>query len=156
MLIYTILNIQFKLSNKYDRDILLPEKLGGQIMAKLKKAIASLVACALMISMLTLDVMAASVSFPVGDATVTVYWSKTSTSATVSVASNKQLTNVSMSIVGTYYAKGTMDVKTVSNGNGGTTSTSTSILNFGGTWISLNATVSVSYGGYSKSVPLKL
>lgn len=41
-------------------------------MVKFRKVIASLVACVLMMSMFTLDVMADSESFPLGDATLTV------------------------------------------------------------------------------------
>lgn len=123
-------------------------------MAKFKKAIASLVACALMISMLTLDVMAASVSFPVGDATVTGTLIKTSTSATISAAANKPNVNISMSIVGTYYVRGTTDIKTVSNGGGGTTASQCMLTNGGGTWISVKAIFSATYGGYHNSVTL--
>lgn len=125
-------------------------------MVKFRKVIASLVACVLMMSMFTLDVMADSESFPLGDATLTVVWDKTSTMATVSAYLNRSGGNINISIVGKYYVNGTTDVKTVTNGNVGTTGTSVSITNGGGTWISLNAVVSASYGGYSKSVPLKL
>ena len=105
-------------------------------------------------SIFTLDVMADSATFSVGDATVTAYLIKSSTSATASASANKPDVNISMSIVGTYYVRGTTDIRTASNGGGGTTASQCMLTNGGGTWISVKAIFSATYGGYRNSVTL--
>ncbi|MCM1061549.1 MAG: hypothetical protein NC452_14870 [Eubacterium sp.] len=110
-------------------------------MTKLKKAVTSFVICVLMVSMLTFDVSAESVTFPMEGANITVTWTKTPTFVTVSAFSNTSGVAISVSVVGTYYVKGTTTIKTVSNGNVGTTGTTVSILNGDGTWISIYVNV---------------
>lgn len=138
------------------RLILIFENLGGHIMTMLKKAIASLVTCVFMISTLTLNVMAESVTYIVGDATLTVFWTKTSTSATVYVTTDKPAVNTHVSISGIYHLNGTTATKTVSNDNNGAAFNQVTISNGGGTWISLNAVISVTYGSESNKITLQL
>ncbi len=115
-------------------------------MTKLKKTIASLAACALMTSALALNVSAVEF-YDFGNG-VKAYatLSVTSTSATATTSINATGGSVSVSIVGRYYAKGTTNVNTASNGNGAQTGTQASITNGGGTWISVNSTHSATDG----------
>ena len=116
-------------------------------MTKLKKTIASLAACALMTSALSLN---ASAVIKVGDFGngVKAYaeLSVTSTSATASTCINATGGSVSVFIHGQYYAKGTTSEREASNGSGGQTSADATIRNDGGTWISVNSTHSASDG----------
>lgn len=116
-------------------------------MTKLKKTIASLAACALMTSALALNVSAKEF-YDFGnnvkaDATLSV----ASTSATASTTLNYTGGSVYVSIVGKYYAKGTTDIKTNTNGGGGMTTASASISNSGGTWTEVYSTHSATYNG---------
>lgn len=120
-------------------------------MTKLKKTIASLAACALMTSVLALNVSAVEFwNFGNG---VKAYatLSVTSTSATATTSINATGGSVSVSIVGQYYAKGTTSTKTASNGNGGPTGAQASITNGGGTWISVNSNHSATDGKTSSN-----
>lgn len=123
-------------------------------MAKFKKVVTSFVICVLMVSLLTFDVGAESVTFPVGDATVTAVLIRTSTGVTASAAANKPNVNISISIVGTYYVKGTTTIRTASNGSGGTMASQCTLINGGETWISVKAIFSAAYGGCHNSVTL--
>lgn len=125
-------------------------------MKKLIKITASIVACVLMMSTLTLNVMAESITYTVGDATLTVFWTKTSTSATVYVTTDKPAVNTHVSISGIYYLNGTTATKTVSNDNNGALLNQITISSGGGKWISLNAVISVTYGSESNKITLQL
>lgn len=122
-------------------------------MTKLKKTIASLAACALMTSALALNVSAESFGVGVYDATATL--SHTSTTATATTSLPVTGGTVSVTIVGTYYIKGTSKTTTASNGNGGTTATEASISNGGGDWVSLKSTHKGTYGTSTGSTTLK-
>lgn len=117
-------------------------------MTKLKKTIASLAACALMTSALTLNASAIIKFGDFGNG-VKAYaeLSITSTSATASTFINATGGSVSVSIVGHYYAKGTTSgEKVATNGGGGQTSAGATIRNDGGTWTSVKSTHSATDG----------
>lgn len=116
-------------------------------MTKLKKIIASLAACALMVSALALNVSAVTFHDFGNDVKADSSLTDALTSATASTTLNHTGGAVYVSIVGEYYAKGTTDIKTNTNGGGGMTVASASISNSGGTWIELRSTHTASYNG---------
>ncbi|MCM1061554.1 MAG: hypothetical protein NC452_14895 [Eubacterium sp.] len=118
-------------------------------MTKLKKTIASLAACALTTSALALNVGAFTFYEFGNNVRADAFLNKTSTSATASTTLNTTGGTVYVSIVGHYYANGSTDISTNSNGNGGTTNAQTTIINKGGSWISGISTHSASYNGTS-------
>jgi len=120
------------------------------------KTTASIVACVLMMSTLTLNVMAESVTFTLGDATLTMFWTKTSTSATIYVTTDKPAVNTHVSISGIYYVNGTIAAKSISNDNNGALLNQVTISSGGGEWISLNAVISATYGSESNRITLQL
>lgn len=125
-------------------------------MKKFMRITASIVACVLMMSTLTLNVMAESITYTVGDATLTVFWTKTSTKATVSVFTDKPGVNTDMSILGKYYVNGTLTSISNSNNNNNAFYNEITISNGGGIWISVNAVISVTYGSESNKITLQL
>lgn len=125
-------------------------------MKKLIRITASIVACVLMMSTLTLNVMAESITYTVGDATLTVFWTKTSTRATVCVITDKPEVNTYMSISGRYYVNGTPTSTSISNDNNSALYNEITISNGGGTWISINAIISVTYGSERNKITLQL
>ncbi len=121
-------------------------------MTKLKKTIASLAACVLMTSALALNVSAET--FGVGNYTGTATLSHTSTTATATTSINVTGGSVSVSIVGTYYIKGTSKTTTTSNGGGGVTGATAPISNGGGDWVSLRSSHRGTYGTSAGSTTL--
>lgn len=118
-------------------------------MTKLKKTIASLAACALMTSALALNVSAITFYEFGNNVRADAYLSSNSSSATASTTLNTTGGTVYVSIVGHYYANGSTDISTNSNGGGGTTNAQASIINRGGRWISGISTHRASYNGKS-------
>lgn len=125
-------------------------------MKKLIRITASIVACVLMMSTLTLNVMAESITYTVGDATLIVSWTKTPTKATVGVFTDKPEVNTYMTISGIYYVNGTTAVKSISNDNNGALYNEITISSGGGPWVSLNAVISATYGSESNKITLQL